>query len=40
MNDFLLQSEYADIIITLLNKPYGVDSVIKIVFISLFVQVL
>lgn len=38
MNDFLLQSEYADIIITLLNKPYGVDSVIKIVFISFCVR--
>ena len=38
MNDFLLQSEYADIIITLLNKPYGVDSVVKIVFLAFCVR--
>lgn len=38
MNDLLLQCEYAEIIIELLKKPYGVDSVVKIVFLSFCVR--
>lgn len=38
VNDLLLQSEYADIIIGLLKKPYDVDSVVKIVFLSFCVR--
>ena len=38
MNDLLLQSEYADIIVELLREPYNVDSVIKIVFLAFCVQ--
>ena len=38
MNDLLLQSEYADIIIELLKDPYNVDSVVKIVFLAFCVR--
>ena len=38
MNDLLLQSEYADIIIGLLNEPFEVSSVVKIVFMSFCIR--
>lgn len=38
MNDLLLQSEYADIIIELLNEPYYVNSVAKIVFLAFCIR--
>ena len=38
MNDLLLQSEYADIIIELLKDPYNVDSIVKIVFLAFCVR--
>lgn len=38
MNDLLLQGEYADIIVELLNEPYNVDSVIKIVFLAFCIR--
>lgn len=38
MNDWLLQGEYADIIIELLKEPYEVDSVIKIVFLAFCIR--
>lgn len=33
MDDLLLQGEYADIIMELLNAPYEVDSIVKMVFL-------
>ena len=38
MNDLLLQGEYADIIADLLNEPYNVNSVIKIVFLAFCIR--
>ena len=38
MNDLLLQGEYADIMVELLNEPYKVDSVVKIVFLAFCVR--
>ena len=38
MNELLLESEYAEIIIELLKDPYNVDSVIKIVFMAFCVR--
>lgn len=38
MNDLLLQSEYADIIIELLKDPYNVASIVKIVFLAFCVR--
>lgn len=38
MNDLLLQGEYADIIIELLNEPYNVNSVVKMVFLSFCIR--
>lgn len=38
MNDLLLQSEYADIIIELLDEPYYVNSVVKIVFLAFCIR--
>lgn len=38
MNDLLLQGEYADIIVELLNEPYNVNSVIKMVFLAFCVR--
>jgi len=38
MNDMLLQGEYADIILELLEKPYNVDSIPKIVFLSFCIR--
>lgn len=38
MDDLLLQSEYADIIIELLKDPYNMDSVVKIVFLAFCVR--
>ena len=38
MNDLLLQSEYADIIVELLKEPYSVDSVVKIMFLAFCVR--
>ncbi len=38
MNDLLLQGEYSDIIIELINEPYSVDSVIKIIFLAFCVR--
>ena len=38
MNDLLLQSEYADIILELLKEPYNVDSVVKIVFLAFCIK--
>lgn len=38
MSSILLQSEYADIIIALLNEPYNVDSIIKIVFMAFCIE--
>ena len=38
INDLLLQSEYAEIMIELLQEPYRIDSVIKLVFMSFCVR--
>lgn len=38
MNDLLLQGEYAGIMVELLNEPYNVDSVVKIVFLAFCVR--
>lgn len=38
MSDLLLQGEYADIIVELLNEPYNVNSVIKMVFLAFCVR--
>ena len=38
MHSLLLQGEYSEIIVELLNKPYCIDSVIKIVFMSFCVK--
>lgn len=38
MNELLLQSEYAEIMIELLEEPYRINSVIKIVFMSFCIR--
>ena len=38
MDNLLLQSEYAEIMVELLQEPYSIDSVIKLVFISFCVR--
>jgi hypothetical protein len=38
MNELLLQSEYAEIIIELLKAPYNIDSVVKVVFLSFCIR--
>lgn len=38
MNELLLESEYAEIIIDLLKAPYNIDSVIKIVFMAFCIR--
>lgn len=38
MNDLLLEGEYANIIIELLNEPYKIDSIVKIVFLAFCVK--
>ena len=38
MNELLLQSEYAEIIIQLLKPPYSINSIIKLVFLSFCVR--
>ena len=38
MNELLIQSEYAEIIIELLKEPYSINSVAKIVFLSFCIK--
>ena len=38
MNDVLTEAEYADIIITLLNSPFEISSVTKLVFVAFCVK--
>ena len=38
MNELLLQSEYAEIMIELLKEPYSINSVIKLVFMSFCIR--
>ena len=38
MNELLIESEYAEILIELLKAPYNVDSVIKIVFMAFCIR--
>lgn len=38
MNNLLLQSEYAEIIIELLRQPYNINSITKIVFLSFCIR--
>ncbi len=38
MNNLLLQGEYIDIIIELVNDPYNINSVVKLVFIAFCIR--
>lgn len=38
MNEMLIQSEYAEIIIELLKEPYNINSIVKLVFLSFCIR--
>ena len=38
LSDVIIEAEYADILITLLNKPYSISSITKLIFISFCIK--
>ena len=38
MNEIFLESEYAEIIIALINEPYNINSIIKIIFMAFCIR--